>query len=140
MMRIAFDTNVLIDAFSKREGTEVAQKLVMEVAEERAIGIVTANSITDLYYIIRKHLGDEATRMAIWNILTVFDIATVDGEACATALNLQMKDFEDAVLAVCAEREGAEYIATRDQELIRCEYCPLEAYLPEDILKMLQDE
>lgn len=140
MMRIAFDTNVLIDALSEREGTDVARKLVMAVAEERAVGIVSANSITDIYYIIRKHLGDEATRLAIWNILSLFDVATVDGEACATALNLQMKDFEDAVLAVCAEREGAEYIATRDQELIRCEYCPLEAYRPEEILNMLQGE
>ena len=85
-------------------------------------------------------MGDEATRQAIWNILTVFDIAPVDGEACATALGLQMNDFEDAVLAVCAEREGAEWIATRDQGLIDSQYCPIEAYSPDDILKLIQDE
>ena len=140
MMKIAFDTNVLIDVIADREGSEPARRLVMAVAEGKANGIVSANSITDIYYIVRKYLGDEATRQAIWNILALFDIATVDGEACATALGSQMDDFEDAVLAVCADREGAEYIATRDKGLIDSQYCPIEADYPEEILKMIRDE
>lgn len=139
MKKIAFDTNVLIDALTEREGSAVARELIMEVAEDRAIGMVSANSITDVYYIVRKHLGDEATRQAIWNILTLFDVATVDGEACASALSTPMKDYEDAVLAVCAAREGAEYIATRDAEFIDSMFSPVEAYLPKDVLKLIHD-
>ena len=31
-------------------------------------------------------------------------------------LNEPMSDYEDAVLAVCAKRAGADYIATRDRK------------------------
>ena len=34
MMKIAFDTNVLIDALSDRVGSDTARRLVMAVAEE----------------------------------------------------------------------------------------------------------
>ena len=105
-MRIAFDTNVLIDAIANRADHEAAQSLIMAVAEEKVSGVISANSVTDIYYIARKLVGDESARNAIWNLMTVFDVAPVDGEACATALSVEMSDYEDAVLAVCAEREG----------------------------------
>ena len=139
MMRVAFDSNVILDAIANRADYKLAQELIMAVAEERIAGIITANSITDIYYIARKTLGDEATREAIWNLLTVFDVAGVDGEDCATALSVQMKDFEDAVLAVCAAREGAEFIATRDEGFINAEGCPVVALRPADILEAIRN-
>lgn len=136
-MRVAFDTNILIDAIANRGDYQVAQNLIMAVAQENIEGIVTASSVTDIYYIARKYVGDEAARMAIQNILTVFDIASVGGEDCATALGTNMKDFEDAVLAVCASREGADYIATRDVAFIGEVGSPVRAMTPDELLKMI---
>jgi hypothetical protein len=50
-----------------------------------------------------------------------------------------MKDFEDAVLAVCAVRADADYIATRDEGLIREAGCPIPAAHPSKILDMIRD-
>jgi predicted nucleic acid-binding protein len=136
-MRIAFDSNVLLDAIANRAEHETAQKLIMAVALEKIEGIVTANSITDIYYILRKQIGDEAAREAIWNILTIFDIASVGGEDCATALGVPISDYEDALLAVCAAREGADYIATRDEGFIAAD-SPVSARQPQELLALIE--
>ena len=52
-MKIAFDTNVLLDTILNRSGREYALRLMLAAAEEKVTGVVTANSITDLYYLSR---------------------------------------------------------------------------------------
>lgn len=110
----------------------------MEVAEDRATGVITANAITDIYYIARKSVGSGAAREAVKNLMTLFDIATVDGDICGSAVYSKMDDFEDAVFAYAAEREGVDYIATRDAGLIDSQDCPVEAYTPAEVLKLIR--
>ena len=135
-MRVAFDTNILLDTILNRPGREEALKLMMAVSEEKILGIVSANSITDLYYLARKGIGDQLAREAIFDILSMFDIAPVDGDSCAIALNTPMSDYEDAVLAVCAARARADYIATRDEGLIKAD-CPVQVRSPKELLHMI---
>lgn len=139
MKKVAFDTNIVLDAICNRKDAAVAQELIMEVAEDRAAGVITANAITDIYYIVRKYIGSEPAKEAVKNLMTLFDIATVDGDICGEAVYSLMDDFEDAVFAYACEREGVDYIATRDQGLIESRYCPVEAYSPEDVLKLIQN-
>lgn len=138
-MKIAFDTNVLIDAVASRADCEAAQSLIMAVAEDKISGVITANSITDIYYITRKANGDELAREAVWNLMTVFDIAAIDGEICADALNIPMSDYEDAVLAVCAARENSDYIVSRDQGFLNASESPVEVVSPQTILNIIQN-
>lgn len=138
-MKIVFDTNVILDAIGNREGYQQAQALIMAVASEKAEGIVTANSIMDIYYIYSKIVGDKEARVAIWNILALFDIASVDGEDCASALNLPMGDFEDAILAVCASKENADFIVSRDEGLIASDGCPVTVRTPEQLFSLFED-
>ena len=118
-MKIAFDTNVLIDAIAGRGQYREAQALIMAVAEERIEGLISANSITDIYCILQKRIGDAKAREAVWNLMAVFEIADVNGEICATALGSPMKDFEDAVLVFCARQAGADTVVTGDAEFLR---------------------
>ncbi len=118
-MKIAFDTNVLIDAIAERGEYREAQALIMAVAEEKIEGLVSANSITDIYYILRKRIGDAKAQDAVWNLMAVFEVAEVNGEICGTALGSPMKDFEDAVLAFCARQAGADTVVTGDAEFLR---------------------
>ena len=138
-MRIAFDTNVLIDAIANRDDYDSAQSLIMAVADEKVSGVITANSITDIYSIARKLVGDENARNALWNLMTVFDVAALDGEACATALSVKMDDYEDAVLAVCAARENADYIVSRDKGFLKASESPVAVIAPDALLDMIQD-
>lgn len=118
-MIVAFDTNIILDVLiDGRPGGEDARELMLAVARDEIEGLVTTNSITDIYYIAKKKIGDSKTREALYDILTLFKIADVRKYDCMKALGAPVKDFEDALLSVCAEREGADYIASRDVEFI----------------------
>lgn len=136
-LKVFFDTNVLMDSILNRPGRQNALKLIRAVSEEKILGIVTANSITDIYYLSRKGIGDQAAREAILDLLSIFDIAPVDGDACSMALNEPMSDYEDAVLAVCAAREEADYIVTGDQTFLTAP-SPVQPVTPSDLLKILE--
>lgn len=137
-MRVAFDTNVLLDTILDRPEREAALKLMLAVAKEKIEGVVSANSITDLYYLSRKGIGDSGAREAVASILEMFDIAPVDGDTCFMALNTDMSDYEDAVLAVCAAVSQADYIATRDEGFIAASGSPVPAMRPADILVLVE--
>lgn len=118
-MIVAFDTNVILDALIEgRPGADEARELMLAVARDEIEGIVTTNSITDIYYIAKKKLGDLKTREALYDILTLFKVADVRKYDCMKALGSPVKDFEDALLSVCAERDDADYIASRDVDFI----------------------
>lgn len=119
-MIVAFDTNVILDALiDGRLGAEEARELILAVAREEIEGLITTNSVTDIYYIAKKKLGDLKTREALYDILTLFRVADVRKYDCIKALGSPVKDFEDALLSVCAEREDADYIVSRDVEFIK---------------------
>ena len=139
-MKVVFDTNVILDAAMGRPGSESAQELVQAAISGEIVGIVTANSITDIHYIVKKRLGEEKARLVVYNALSLFDIAAVDGDVCSIALNTGMKDYEDAVLAICAKRAGADYIATRDEGFINESETPVSALQPHDVLSVIRAE
>lgn len=139
-MKVAFDTNVILNAALGREGSESAQKLIQAVISGEVIGIVTANTITDIHYIVKKRAGDRAAREVVRNTLDLFEVVPVDREACETALILTMTDYEDAVLAACANEAFADYIATQDERFIETEGSPVVALHPQDILCALTGE
>ena len=137
-IKIAFDTNVLLDSILNRPERDDALRLMLAVSEEKAVGIISANSITDIYYLARKGVGDQAAREAIFDLLSMFDVAPVDGDVCSMALNEPMSDYEDAVLAVCAAREGADYIATRDKGFLEAA-SPVQVRTPVSLVRIIEE-
>lgn len=140
MKKVAFDTNVILDAICNRENGEIAQALIMEVAQERIDGVITANAITDIYYIARKYVGSDSAREAVKNLMTLFDIAAVDSDICGEAVYSRMEDFEDAVFAYACDAEGVDCIATRDKGLMESQHSPVAAYSPEAVMKRIQND
>jgi len=134
MKRVVFDTNVILNAAMARDGPKAAQVLIHAVVDGELTGIVTANTITDIHYIVRKRAGEESARLVIYNVLALFDIAPVDGDVCSTALSTEMSDYEEAVLAVCAASDNADYIATNDEAFVRSAGSPVCAMRPADVL------
>ena len=136
-MRVVIDTNVLIDAIAERNDYQSAQAIIMAVAEDRIGGMISASSITDVHYILKKRIGDSKARLAVMNLLAVFDVAEINAEMCATALSVPMQDYEDAVLVVCAKEYGAEYIVSGDKKLIAERNCPIPVLTVQEMLKNL---
>lgn len=133
-MKVVFDTNVVLNAAMGRPGHEEAQELINAVINGEISGIVTANSITDIHFIVQKRIGEREARAVIYNLLALFDIAPIDGDVCLRALGLPMEDYEDAVLAVCAANEEADYIVTSDKDFLQVQGSPVPARSPAEVL------
>jgi predicted nucleic acid-binding protein len=134
-MNVLIDTNVVLDAMLSRSPfAEAAQKLFIMAAEEEINGYVTASSITDIYYLLNRHLHDnERCRQEIFKLIKIFGILDVTGSDCEKALELPMADYEDALLAACARRGKMECIITRNVKDFGGS--PVRAVLPDDFLK-----
>jgi predicted nucleic acid-binding protein len=104
----------------------------------KAKGAVTANTITDIYYILRKHLDKEALKTALRGLMELLEVVDVTGSECRAALDLSMDDYEDALLACCAENWEADCIVTRNTKDFADS--PVRALTPEDFLKITSPE
>lgn len=119
-MRILLDTNIVIDALSGREPFNAVAEQVFLCCERKGIsGYLSGNSMTDIYYLLRKHLPEEAVRQHIRQLMVLFTVLPVGEVECTIALNSPITDFEDAIQVACAERFGIDYIITRDSTFIQ---------------------
>jgi len=134
-MKIALDTNIVLDVLARREPFfEQSQAVILLVAEGRVEGAITANAITDMYYILRKHLNKEALKVALRGLMELLGVMEVTGSDCLAALDLPMDDYEDAVLAIGAKNWAADCIVTRNTKDFALS--PVKAVTPNDFLKL----
>jgi predicted nucleic acid-binding protein len=117
-MKLLIDTNIVLDLLLAREPfLEDARNLAIGVINREFDGFLAASTITDLHYIMLKNLHNEQkTREALANILSIFPLIDTTAEDIQNALTNPMQDFEDAVLAESARREGIKYILTRNEK------------------------
>jgi predicted nucleic acid-binding protein len=115
-VKILLDTNVVLDHILSREPyNKSAEKIFDMISREKIEAAVTANCITDIYFIVSKRLGDALARVALRNLLNILIVISVDGNDCVSALNLPMSDFEDAVVVVCAKKVDIDFIISNDK-------------------------
>lgn len=65
-MKLLIDTNVILDMVFGRNGCETSMELFRRTREIGAAAYVTASSVTDLFYIIRKETHDTEKHMLCW--------------------------------------------------------------------------
>jgi len=113
--RILVDINVLLDVLAQRSPHYVASAAVWAAVENREVaGWVSANSVTTLYYLLRKISNHVTAMRGIRLVHEVFSIAPVDAALIEKALHSSLSDFEDAVQYESALRVKATAIVTRD--------------------------
>jgi predicted nucleic acid-binding protein len=114
------DTNVILDFFLSREpGADAAKQIFGLICQEKIDAFMNASSVTDIYYVTAKKLGDNAARKAIGQLLKLLRIIAVDGGDCANALALPIADYEDALISICADKEDIDYIVSNDKEFLQ---------------------
>jgi len=138
MLKILIDTNIIIDALANRANfAESAKALILSIANNKAKGYITTNTVTDIYYLLRKHYSDsETARKQLETLFTIVDILEISKEDCKKAVRFPMSDFEDAILACCAERCSIDFIATRNTKDFA--NSPVQAKLPTELTDLLQ--
>jgi len=120
MKRILIDTNVILDKMAKREPfSDDANAIFSLIIQDQIVGFTTASSITDVHFLLSKAIGSESSIDAIENLLDIFEVISVTKDDCLNALKIGIKDFEDALVAVCADKEDIDFIVTRDAEFLK---------------------
>lgn len=136
-MKILIDTNIILDVLLHRTDFFDASYNVLKLATlGKAEAIVTANSITDIYYILNRANKDPIkSKDAIIQFLNLVGIADVLASDVMNALSSTMTDFEDALVGSIAKRVKADYIVTRNTKDFN--NSPISAIDPIDFLMQL---
>lgn len=135
--RVLIDLNVLLDVLLDRAPhAEASAALWAAVESGEADGLLAAHCVTTLHYLAVRSGGAAFGDRCVRDVLSVFQIAPVDGPVLADALALGWADFEDAVCAASARAAGCHFIATRDPRGFRHAACP--ALAPADALVALR--
>ncbi len=117
-MRVLIDTNIVLDFLLQREPFfQDAELLFQAIDAGQVIGYVTATTLTDIFYISRKHTRSvEQARQAVSETLTAMVICPIDRAVLESAFNSGLVDFEDAVQMFGAVAQGLDVILTRDNK------------------------
>ena len=114
-MKVLIDTNVILDVLYKREGFYEDSLKIWKLCETRKLdGYISALSIPNIVYILRRELDPEKTLEVINNINLVFKIYDLKSEIIMQAAEKKTKDYEDALQMVTAQKLKASFIVTRN--------------------------
>jgi predicted nucleic acid-binding protein len=136
---VLIDLNVILDVLQKREPYFETSAGFLAIAETGQIqAYVAAHSITTLFYLIQKDKSSAEARATITNLLQFIRIAPIEQNTIEQALNLDYRDFEDAVQMISAVQCKAECLVTRNVK----DYQPalLPVIQPVDFLGTLKIE
>ncbi len=115
-MKILLDTNVFIDMFQKRQPfMEFAANIISSCVQKTNIGYVSAHSLSDLFYILRKDFSSAERKECVRFICTYFEVISEHKtDFLAVANNERVLDMEDGLQMQCAAAYNLDYIVTRN--------------------------
>ena len=116
-MKIFVDTNVILDVLCDRKEFVADSLQVFHCCEmQRVTGYISALSIRNIVYIMRKELDPERIRQILHTLTLVFSVVELREGDLLKAAELPFHDYEDALQSVCAARVRADYIVTRNEK------------------------
>ena len=114
-LKVIIDLNVVLDVLQEREPFyETSVSLLAAVETGKVEGYLAAHSVTTLFYLIQKSKSSADARAMITNLLQFLQVAPVDQSTIEQSLNLDYRDFEDAVQMITAIQCKADYLITRN--------------------------
>ena len=136
-MKCMIDTNIILDVFLDQEPFCAASKKILSLCETRKIqGFISASSATDIFYIVRKRLGNtDKAYEALGHVLNIVKVLTVTNDDVNFAFLKKAEDFEDCLLATCAKSNKCAAIITRNKEDFQT--FGIDLYSPEELLAIL---
>ncbi|GHV10092.1 DNA-binding protein [Clostridia bacterium] len=137
-MKVVIDNNIVVDAlFPNPEFKETALQVLRLASSKQINGCVCANSLTDIFYVVRKTHGAEYTKEKLRGLMSFTETIPLTESDCADALDLPMDDFEDAVVSVCAAKANADYIVSRDEAFIKAA-AVVKVIKPDELLAIIK--
>lgn len=114
-MKVLIDTNIILDVLCKRPAFYEDSAKIFKLCEVKKIsGVISALSIPNIMYILRKELDADKTREILDSLMLIFSVADLKADDLKRAADMRFKDYEDAIQSACATRIKANYIVTRN--------------------------
>ena len=115
-MKILIDTNIIMDLIQSREPfSENASKIINSCVKKENEGYISAHSLSDIFFILRKDKTVEERKALILNLCSFFIVIPEDKNFyTAVCQNNDWNDLEDGLQMKCADFEKLDYIVTRD--------------------------
>ena len=135
-MKILIDANIALDILLKRHPFYVSGVQVLGLSKGGIELLISASSITDLYYIMNKQLKDKKnTIILIKYLLESVNVAAVTNNEIHRAIDLDWEDFEDAVQYAAGESVSVNYLVTHDTSDFSAVALPVVT--PDELLNIL---
>jgi len=116
-MKALIDTNIILDILTKRESFYFdSSKIWSFVTDEIIKGYISAISINNLFYIVKKLKDQKTAESFVDQILEDFRIIPLTINILKQARTIPRKDFEDLIQYFSAIHEGCGVIVTRNKE------------------------
>lgn len=115
-MKVLLDTNIILDVILQRQPFFTFAFEILKLSDAGELeSYITSNSITDIFYVLRKHFNNvDDRKKAVKHILNMVDIVSVTKTDIFKSFELEYTDFEDALQTQCAKKVKANYIITRN--------------------------
>lgn len=138
-MDLVLDANIVLDHIDRREPFyELSRKVCLLGIVEAANTYISVNTLTDVYYLLRKDFGSQGAQDMIENNLSFLRLVGITPEDARKALAARWSDFEDCLVARCAEKINADYIVTRNVRDFTAS--SVEAVTPEELFARLEEQ
>jgi len=124
-MRILIDTDVLLDVALNRKPFVEHSAEVLRWAELGGEACIAWHSVANCAYLLENE-----GREFLTGLLSFVEVAEAGTREAREALQLPMRDLEDALQAVSARKWGAECIVTRNLQDYR--NAPVQALEPSE--------
>jgi predicted nucleic acid-binding protein len=135
-VRILLDINIILDVLQERIPHYESSSQLLALAETKRIqGLISAHTVTTLFYLVSKDKSPDQARVTITGLLQFLMVAPVDQNTIEQALTLPYKDFEDAVQMIAAVQCKADGLITRNAKDFQPALVPI--YQPTDFLASL---
>ena len=132
MKRIFIDTNVIIDVLMQRDGYLSSARVLALAKNEDTTLFVSVLTMANLAYILRKSLKGDNFYTEMRKLSCLVNVADTTNNHFLSALDLQAKDFEDALQYYCAISNECDIIVTRNKKDFA--FSSISVLTPEELL------
>jgi predicted nucleic acid-binding protein len=103
-LKVLVDTNVAIDWLNDRKPWSDAAQPLWDSRDAGQVELyLPASVLTDIFYILRKPLGNQEAKHAIERCVATCGLLPIDQVVVQRALALPGADFEDNVQIACSD-------------------------------------
>jgi len=137
MMKVFFDTNIMIDVIGRREEFCEPSMRIMSLAERGLIGVyVSALSYATASFILGKYNKDMDIFNEFSKFMKITTATLVDSTTVEQSVKSEFKDFEDAMQYFSAMNENVDYIITRNKKDFEASAIPV--FEPQEFVDMIR--